>query len=706
MSNNNNNEEALFLQQNAADTLMRNYSTRQVLKNMGFPDSRALKAIVATGDSGVQVACDWIFAHVNDPHLTEPSTREYILYACPTGPLGLALEEFWQQSMLVSGRNGVHNTFPHITLCGFFKCEDNNVASLVKAVSRSCERVNNEEIIKKFELDYFSTDNYVGLFLQNEAAKILWKLSTIFAEEALSKANSVVEPHNNKQLHITLAYKFMPDQLKKLESLANKIDVNKETKWEVRLYSRDSRFNGCETLRVLYPLEVSRDNQLQLINGDYVLMRPDQNAEEARLADGWFSGTSWMTGTSGKFPISHTEIAVDTDTWTLHKKTFLTNDCSELNNRPKLTRKYSRGADEFHQSLHLFKEEVSMASVSEETSERKPQDTIVSLLESNDASRRPRSKLPAQWTEAPEATEDEDANKTNDFEQESFEEDVYAKVSKPRGVRCVISKVPAASNRRIYIFRHAERVDVTFSKEWLLHSFDKKGNYFRHNINMPVRLPKRKGYPNTFHRDSPITEMGSHQAYLSGQAMKLCGVNIQHVYSSPSLRSVQTAHSILTGLGIEKSTEINLELFIFEWMKWCIGGLPTFVDVETLRDFGINASTTYTSKAKPEDLPPKEKCGQYFQRSYEWISNMLNSTAGDVLIVGHAATLDVMTRQIQGFDPRPMPEFVSFVTKVPYCASVVLEEVRPRYYRLTKPPYPSLTHSPNPMFDWKKLLRS
>ena len=37
---------------------------------------------------------------------------------------------------------------------------------------------------------------------------------------------------------------------------------------------------------------------------------------------------------------------------------------------------------------------------------------------------------------------------------------------------------------------------------------------------------------------------------------------------------------------------------------------------------------------------------------------------GDVLIVGHAATLDVMTRQIQGFDPRPMPEFVSFVTKV------------------------------------------
>ena len=45
-----------------------------------------------------------------------------------------------------------------------------------------------------------------------------------------------------------------------------------------------------------------------------------------------------------------------------------------------------------------------------------------------------------------------------------------------------------------------------------------------------------------------ITHVFNSQAYLSGQAMKLSGVNIQHVYSSPSLRSVQTAHSILTGI--------------------------------------------------------------------------------------------------------------------------------------------------------------
>ena len=58
------------------------------------------------------------------------------------------------------------------------------------------------------------------------------------------------------------------------------------------------------------------------------------------------------------------------------------------------------------------------------------------------------------------------------------------------------------------------------------------------------------------------------------------------------------------------------------------GGLPQFVDVETLREFGINASTTYKSQGKPEDLPNKEKCSQYFQRSYEWIYNMLKNTTG------------------------------------------------------------------------------
>ena len=35
--------------------------------------------------------------------------------------------------------------------------------------------------------------------------------------------------------------------------------------------------------------------------------------------DGWFYGTSWITGCSGFFPGNHTERSADTETWTLHK---------------------------------------------------------------------------------------------------------------------------------------------------------------------------------------------------------------------------------------------------------------------------------------------------------------------------------------------------------------------------------------------------
>ena len=76
-----------------------------------------------------------------------------------------------------------------------------------------------------------------------------------------------------------------------------------------------------------------------------------------------------------------------------------------------------------------------------------------------------------------------------------------------------------------------------------------------------------------------------------------------------------------------------------------------------------------------------------------------------MLVVGHAATLDVCTRQLVGQPARCTNDFYHVLHKVPYCSVAVAQEgvhVREAWY-IIEPPVLPFAHTDNPKYNWTIL---
>lgn len=83
---------------------------------------------------------------------------------------------------------------------------------------------------------------------------------------------------------------------------------------------------------------------------------------------------------------------------------------------------------------------------------------------------------------------------------------------------------------------------------------------------MPVSLPRRRNPLRDFLGDSPITEIGTSQARLTGEALAANDCLAQYCYASPALRCIQTAHYLLQG-NTGRRDERKDECLIQEWVS-------------------------------------------------------------------------------------------------------------------------------------------
>ena len=357
-------------------------------------------------------------------------------------------------------------------------------------------------------------------------------------------------------------------------------------------------------------------------------------------------------------------------------------------------------------------------------------------------------------------------NRVQSSQQQLHHDDAAGTPSRPRSASALSGPVsrrlihsPAAPNqpagpqlpRRVFVARHGERVDFTFGT-WIPFCFDEKGNYSQKDLNMPTNVPRRAAGPEGFTLDCPLTRVGITQARMVGEGLRRKEVSFSHVYSSPSLRCVQTCHNILVGLGQQHQLKIKVEPGLFEWLMWYMNGVPDWMRPEELLAAGHNVELNYKPYISAEELQNtlRETPEDYYTRNFFVTQCVLQATedknigggsGGNVLLVGHAATLDACTRQLTG---RPPPlstqDMMTVVRKVPYCSVAVAEEHRDvvpqsaatgtsasrksslshhsmmssasssaaaavvkSTWKMVEPPIPPLTHCSNDSFNWNIL---
>jgi ubiquitin-associated SH3 domain-containing protein len=164
--------------------------------------------------------------------------------------------------------------------------------------------------------------------------------------------------------------------------------------------------------------------------------------------------------------------------------------------------------------------------------------------------------------------------------------------------------------------------------------------------------------------------------FIQGEALYRTGLRIDHCYSSPSLRCIQTADAILDGMKLRTLIPIRIELGLFECGLWHKGVIPHFMSINELVLNRLNIETSYNSIQK--SLSTDENEFDYYERSHLVMRQILSkhdSNDMTILFIGHAPSLETLTRQLIGAQPRPN-ELVQIAQKINYLSLTILEGQR------------------------------
>ncbi len=159
-------------------------------------------------------------------------------------------------------------------------------------------------------------------------------------------------------------------------------------------------------------------------------------------------------------------------------------------------------------------------------------------------------------------------------------------------------------NLTIWLVRHAHRLDF-IQPEWF----------------ETAALPY----------DPPLSALGWQQSLELVPQLK--NSHVQQIFTSPYLRTLQTAYPIAKSLGLSIQIEDGLREWLHgEWSPW----LPKTLPIESLVDGGFPIDLNYQSQVSPK-YP--ETAAELTTRTIQVTDQLINQSQNSVLIVAHNHTL-------------------------------------------------------------------
>ncbi|NXQ36318.1 UBS3A protein, partial [Alaudala cheleensis] len=265
-----------------------------------------------------------------------------------------------------------------------------------------------------------------------------------------------------------------------------------------------------------------------------------------------------------------------------------------------------------------------------------------------------------------------------------------------------------ALRRGVLVMCHGERVDQVFGKSWLQQCLTADGKYYRADLNFPSSLPRQKDSMKQFESDPPLSCCGIFQSRLIGEALLEQEVTVSCVYSSPTLRCVQTAQHVLQGLKLNQKVRIKVEPGLFEWTKWeASRAIPNFMTVAELVEASYHIDTSYRSIFPLSSLVPSESYEDYLH--YYTAAPLplffaFPAVPGVILIVGHGSSLASLTRALAGLPSRDSKDFAQMVKKIPSLGMCFCEEQEENKWQMVNTPVKTLTHGANTAFNWRNTI--